>query len=343
MDKNHNEMVNRNKSNSKKCVIITTINPTTEAIKKHIQNKEYDVIISGDKKTPDCYYDEDCIYLDLESQKRLFPELYELIPFNHYGRKNFGYLYAIQNGYDLIYETDDDNIPHDNFDDVLAFGENAYMIHENNSEWINTFKYFTNNNHIWPRGYPLSLIKENIRPDFHLEKTNTKPALIAGLVENDPDVDALFRLICTHEIYWEKDKKIIVSNKNICIFNTQNTFWVHPRTFIALLLPCSVSFRYCDILKGIIANIILRKNGQHMAYTSPNVTQIRNQHNLINDFKSEIPMYLANERILDFLTNHTDECPNAKELLRKIYHNLLENDVITELDIKICNEWLSYF
>jgi hypothetical protein len=38
-----------------KCVIITTINKPTEAILKHINNNEYDVIIVGDNKTPDDY------------------------------------------------------------------------------------------------------------------------------------------------------------------------------------------------------------------------------------------------------------------------------------------------
>ena len=136
----------------KKCVIITTINEPTEAIHKHINNPEYDVIIVGDLKTPDTYKDEDCIFLDVDNQKKLFPDLCDLIPYNHYGRKNLGYLYAIKKGYEVIYETDDDNIPHDNFDAVVDFNENVQTIKDDTHEWINIFKYFTNNSWIWPRG-----------------------------------------------------------------------------------------------------------------------------------------------------------------------------------------------
>ena len=327
---------------NEKCVIITTINSTTETIKKHINNKEYDVIIVGDNKTPDCYKNEDCIYLDINAQKLLFPNLCDLIPYNHYGRKNLGYLYAIARKYKIIYETDDDNIPYKNFDKILNFSKTENIIKENGSNWINIFKYFTNNNNIWARGYPLSLIKTNSNYSIQ-ESNNIKPAIINGLVENDPDVDALFRLICNHKITWKKNKKIIISNDNVCVFNTQNTFWLNYNMFIGMILPCSVSFRYCDILKSIIANIMLKQNNLNMAYSSPNVKQIRNEHNLINDFKSEYEMYITNENILDYISNGVNECSNNKELITKIYNNLLVNNIITELDMKILSEWLKYF
>jgi len=327
----------------KKCVIITTINSTTDTIRKHMDNKEYDVIIVGDKKTPNCYKNENCIYLDLEAQEKFFPKLSQMIPYNHYGRKNFGYLFAIQKGYDIIYETDDDNIPFDNFDNIIQFDDTIKTIQENDSEWINIFKYFTNNSWIWPRGYPLSHIKKHQIPNYTFENTRKNVSIINGLVENDPDVDALFRLICNHEVDWDKNKKIIVSNKNICVFNTQNTFWIDHDIFIALLLPCSVSFRYSDILKGLIANILLKCNDKNMAYTSPNVIQIRNEHDLISDLKSEFSMYISNENIIPIIQNGVQNIRNNKEILYRIYENLFDNNIITQLDLDICKEWLTYF
>lgn len=325
-----------------KCVIITTINKPTETIFKHINNIEYDVIIVGDNKTPDDYKNLNCIYLDIPSQKKLFPELSELLPYNHYCRKNLGYLYAIKKGYKIIYETDDDNIPYDNFDTVLQYS-NIQMITEQNNTWINIFKYFTNNAYIWPRGLPLSLLKNN--PNYLIHGTDKRPSIINGLVENDPDVDALFRIICNHQnsIKWDKDRCVLIDNKNVCVFNTQNTFWLNPDMFICLLIPCSVSFRYCDILRGIINNIILKKTNNYMMYSSPNVIQNRNEHNLISDFKSEYEMYIHNETILNFIENNIGDITSVKELLSLIYNNLLVNNVITQKDIDILNKWNSYF
>lgn len=325
-----------------KCVIITTINKPTETILKHINNTEYDVIIVGDNKTPPDYKNLNCIYLDIPCQKKLFPELSELLPYNHYCRKNLGYLYAIKKGYKIIYETDDDNIPYDNFDNILEYN-NIQMITEQNNTWINIFKYFTNNAYIWPRGFPLSLLKNE--PNYLIQDTDKTPSIINGLVENDPDVDALFRIVCNHQdsIQWDKNKRVLINNTNVCVFNTQNTFWLNPELFICLLIPCSVSFRYCDILRGIINNIILKKTNNYMMYSSPNVIQNRNEHNLISDFKSEYEMYIHNERILNYIEDNIASITSIKELLIVIYNNLLVNYVIKHKDIDILNKWISYF
>ena len=325
-----------------KCVIITTINKPTETILKHINNKEYDVIIVGDNKTPDDYKNLNCIYLDIPSQKKLFPELSELLPYNHYCRKNLGYLYAIKKGYKIIYETDDDNIPYDNFDNILQYN-NIQIITEQNNIWINIFKYFTNNAHIWPRGFPLSLLKNE--PNYLIQSTDKTPSIINGLVENDPDVDALFRIVCNHQdsIKWEKDKCVLIDNKNVCVFNTQNTFWLNPELFICILIPCSVSFRYCDILRGIINNVILKKTNNYIMYSSPNVVQNRNEHDLIDDFKSEYEMHIHNENILNFIENNIENITSVKQLLFLIYNNLFVNDIITQKDIDILNKWSTYF
>lgn len=330
-----------------RCVIITTINKPTETISKHINNHLYDVIIVGDNKTPNDYNNIRCIYLDIPQQKKLLPELSDLIPYNHYCRKNIGYLYAIKKGYKLIYETDDDNIPFDNFDNIINYistNSNIKMISEQDNKWINIFKYFTNNAYIWPRGFPLQLLKNN--PNFLMKNTDKIPSIINGLVENDPDVDALFRIICNHQdsIKWTKNECVLIDNQNVCVFNTQNTFWLNQQLFICLLIPSSVSFRYCDILRGIINNIILKKTDNYMMYTSPNVIQIRNEHNLMDDFKSEYEMYFHNEKILEYIENGIDNnSMNVKELLSIIYKNLLDNKVIKQLDIDILNKWNEYF
>ncbi len=80
-----------------------------------------------------------------------------------------------------------------------------------------------------------------------------------------------------------------------------------------------------------------------MMYTSPNVVQYRNEHNLINDFISEYEMYIHNENILYYIENGLKNVNDIKEILNIIYKNLFINGVIKELDIKILNKWLEYF
>ena len=38
-------------------------------------------------------------------------------------------------------------------------------------------------------------------------------------------------------------------------------------------------------------------------YSSPNVIQNKNEHNLISDFKSEYEMYIHNENIIKYIEN----------------------------------------
>ena len=96
--------------------VVTTINEPTEAVRKQISLPNWCVVVVGDKKGP-LKYDlpsigGNYIFLSAEMQQELI-EMYPLIrslPWNHFGRKNIGYLYAIHHQARLIYDFDDDNI-----------------------------------------------------------------------------------------------------------------------------------------------------------------------------------------------------------------------------------------
>ena len=99
-------------------LVITTINKPNKAMKtlaKIALQNEIQFVIVGDLKTPEAIRELDAVYLDVYKQKKYFNKLASLIPYNHYARKNLGYLYCIQNGTEIIQETDDDNVPKDNF------------------------------------------------------------------------------------------------------------------------------------------------------------------------------------------------------------------------------------
>ena len=50
-------------------------------------------------------------------------------------------------------------------------------------------------------------------------------------------------------------------------------------------------------LSIVICNIILNRTNNHLLYTTPNVIQKRNEHDLVEDLKSELSMYKHNENI----------------------------------------------
>lgn len=317
-----------------KCIVITTTHKPTETILKHIENTDYDVIIVGDENTPEDYKTLQCIYLDIPSQKKLFPELSEVLPYNHSSRKNLGYLYAIKKGYKVIYETVDYNIPYDNFDTILQCTgrsgrrypfNTTKMISEQNSV-LNVCPYFLTH---------ASGLKHE--PNYSIQDTDRTPSIIQGLVENGA--------ICTHRdsVRWDTINRVLIDNKNVCVLNTQNTFWLNQDLYMCLFLPCSGPFQQCDMLRGIIANIVLKQTKNYMMYSSPNVIQNTNEHTGISDSKSEYEMYIHNETILNFIENDTANITSVKELLCVIYTNLFAKGVIPQKDRDVLNTWLTYF
>src|ERR1700733_9478913 len=93
----------------KKFIVITSIFKPSEAIEKFSALKDYHLVVVGDKKNiADWKYNE-CTFLNLDAQAALASSLANAIPFNNYGRKMIGYIYAMQQGADIIIDTDDDN------------------------------------------------------------------------------------------------------------------------------------------------------------------------------------------------------------------------------------------
>ena len=69
--------------------------------------------------------------------------------------------------------------------------------------------------------------------------------------------------------------------------------------FALLYLPAHVTFRFTDILRGLVAQPILWAAGYQLGFTRATVVQERNPHELLEDFESESPGYLRVEKIVD--------------------------------------------
>jgi len=317
-----------------KCIVITTINPPNENINFYSNLEEWDLIIVCDKKTNDsAYTGTNCIFLDLKTQEELFPSFYSKIPFNSYSRKMFGYLYAIKHKYKVIYDTDDDN---KYLYDINNFDSNELPCKiTTQNGFVNLYKNFTNSN-IWPRGIPHYHKCVNLTPILKSTESDIHCSVIQGLVNNDPDVDAYFRINIQNKPFTFDDNKfnIILEKYSVCPVNTQNTFWSDPDMFYAMYLPITVSFRYTDILRGYILLFQLWKNNKNIKFTRATAFQERNQHDLNKDLESEQPMYDTCEQVIELLNS------NVNASIRDIYCILIENNVVNKEEMSVLDEWL---
>ena len=269
-------------------LVITTINKPNNVINKYLDmskknNVQY--IIIGDKKSPP--YQKKYPFFDIKKQKEFNFSIYNFLPYNSYSRKNLGYLIAMKNNSKIIVETDDDNYPKNNFFKNLKIKKILKEL--SGPKWINILAVFKKNNQaIWPRGYPLNLI--NHQKKIKVTKKEIFSPIQQRMCDGNPDVDAVYRLTHKFKNQTFKNDNFALNSKSICPFNSQNTVW-HEIAFPLMYLPSYCTMRATDIWRGFVATKILENYSWNLTFLNSTVVQIRNAHNLMNDFTQEIPVY----------------------------------------------------
>jgi hypothetical protein len=278
-------------------IVITTIQKDTETLSVLRKMENVKLIMVGDLKTPNC---NDII--SIEQQKQLPLKSVGTTPFNHYCRKNIGYIKAIKDGAKVIYDTDDDNIPIGELS-LCSFNDASVAFEDSSGDkFLNIYKFYSAGSHIWPRGFPLNRITNQ----FNYKKLSGRfpVGVWQGMVNGDADVDSIYRLVSISPANsFHNPNDFIVVNKNCyCPFNSQCTTW-RQECFPLMYLPVTVTFRFTDILRGYIAQKIMWHHGYYLGFHNPIVFQKRNPHNFIKDFEDEIPMFLQTEKVVDRLDN----------------------------------------
>lgn len=295
------------------------------------------LICVADLATPRIQTDGVFDLIEVRQQELDFTGLSSLLPWRHYARKNLGYLYAMQRGATCIYDTDDDNEPIPGWVATPGSGTRRDTTLPG-SGWINIHAHFGDPTS-WPRGFPLQEIVRNQHPpatrplDVHAEVV-----VWQGLVCGDPDVDAIFRLTRTTPIRFEQAPPLVLAPGCLCPFNSQNTTWSEA-AFPYLYLPSTVSFRFTDILRGYVALRCFQAHGWSLGFHGPTAFQERNPHNLLNDFRDELPIYLHAADVLETLRALTLGSDPASNL-RACYTALSEHGWVRPQELSILEGWL---
>jgi hypothetical protein len=323
-------------------IVVTSINAPNAALRALADGAAahaFEFIVCGDTKSPPDFSLPGCRYLSVEDQVATGLGFAEVCPVRTYARKNIGYLVAINNGADLIVETDDDNLPRP------GFFELRHRTHDVKSVvgggWLNVYRYFSEVN-IWPRGLPLDMVQRAV-PEFDKLTTHQVDCPIQqGLADENPDVDAIYRLILPLPQNFRSDRRVALGNGTWCPFNSQNTSWWSD-AFPLLYLPVHCSFRMTDIWRGFVAQRIAWENNWHILFHEPTMWQERNEHNLMRDFADEVPGYLHNDRIRRALekTSLAGGIGNLGRDLRKCYDTLISLEVVGAGEGPLLDAWIA--
>lgn len=320
---------------NKKAIVITTINPPTEAVSIIADgfSDKSQIIVIGDRKTPDHWTHRGVRFVSVEEQRDMYPEFADLIPYNHYCRKNIGYLFAIQSGAQEILETDDDNLPYNDFG--LVGDAPAKLI--SNTKYCNIYSWFTDRN-IWPRGLPLDEIRSKGIVNHNSFSGNV--GIVQWLADEDPDVDAIYRLTTNDRVVFERNKSYILDKGVWCPFNSQNTLFKHV-AFDALYLPCYVSFRMTDIWRSFVAQRLLWEKGLYLQFSSATVAQERNPHDLMRDFRDEIIGYTENKKIIEIISSEKLDGLSEHEKPIALYRGLNSAGIVPDEELMLLETFIS--
>ena len=326
---------------STKSLIITSIAADTlevlHTFAKECKQRNFNFILIGDTKSPEKFEIDGCDYWSVNRQLTLDSKFAKICPTKHYARKNIGYIIALQNGTQEIIETDDDNLPRAEFWKEKSRTVPAYDIKEQG--WVNVYNYFSDK-FIWPRGLPLEELQKVSKPLSDFEIKNINCPIQQGLADENPDVDAVYRLAYPLPLNFNKGMSLALGNGAWSPFNSQNTYW-YNEAFPLLYLPAYCSFRMTDIWRGYVAQRIAWANGWSILYHEATVWQERNQHNLLKDFEDEIPGYLNNAKICKELENLTIKGgkENMLQDLRTCYVMLTEKGFVGKEEMALVDAW----
>ena len=327
--------------------VLTTINSPDKRVSDWMQITGNHTIVVGDKKTPTKWNHPKCNFISLEEQIESDFTLARLLPENHYTRKNLGYLYAVKNGAQAIIDTDDDNFPNITQWNILLNSNFEIFEHSSskNISFKNIYTYFSELDiPFWPRGFPLSLINESktVIQSIDISKSNSKEiGLWQCMVDGDPDIDAIHRLIFKDTPHFIDKNALIIGSNIFCAFNSQNTLWLDSELFPLLYLPSTVSFRFTDILRGYVAQAVINASSKNWGFYKATAYQERNVHNLMYDFRSEMSMYSNMDEIFKIIFESCYPNHSIVDNLINCYSSLSKNDYVQDAELKILSAWMS--
>ena len=322
-------------------VIITSIAPPTATLREIAQGAVaagFNFILIGDDKSPSNFELEGCDFYNLDRQRETGFHYAKICPAGHYARKNIGYLLAMRAEASLILETDDDNIPRSQFWQARQLEVRAPFFGAGG--WVNVYRYFSDEL-IWPRGLPLDSIRDDLPEINALALQDVICPIQQGLVDENPDVDAIYRLVLPLPQNFRSDRRIALGAGSWCPFNSQNTAW-WPLAYPLLYLPAYCSFRMTDIWRSFVAQKIAWVNGWSILFHEPNAWQDRNVHDLMRDLSDELTGYINNRSICAAL-DELDLRPGIEALpenLESCYRSLVSHGWVAEQELTLLKAWL---
>ncbi|GFR51135.1 hypothetical protein Agub_g13489 [Astrephomene gubernaculifera] len=305
----------RQQRNCSHWIVTTTINVASPNLQALANMTGWCKVIVLDRKSPADFNlrGPGLVILTVTDQEGLGWKGMDRIPWNHFGRKNVGFMYAAVHGAQVIYDTDDDNIVLDNSAAWLprSFrpedGSMPELVSPTSGDIVFNPYPFWGVPGAWPRGFPLSLIdrpttSNGVRPAKLGENGHPdRICVLQSLANADPDMDAIWRLTRELPLYFRPlNSWLAYPSGTYAPWNAQATL-ISAELIAGMALPVTVHGRVSDIWRSYILQRAMWGLGCGLAFSAPWVTQYRNAHAYLKDFQAELDLYLKTEGLLQVL------------------------------------------
>ncbi|CAM9456834.1 unnamed protein product [Ectocarpus fasciculatus] len=352
-------------------VLTSAVEPTI-AVKQLAELGEWCVVVVGDKDGPTEYNVSGVVYLTPSDQEALPYRITGLIPWNHAGRKNIGYLYAIHHGAKVIYDVDDAHVlmrPEEGvpFADTSSAEHELSFFSRPSTGVHNPYPCFGATGVFWPRGYPLAKIRDKSSSMCGVVMGGgggageQRVGVVQALVDNYPDVDALYRATCAPAgesplSFVEESPPLpgnslrLVPDLTFSPYNAKATLHF-PVAFWGMLLPVTVHERVSDIWRSYFTQTLLPSAGAVVGFAPPWVRrELEDPNSYQDDFQAELPLYEQSGALVDFLLRYRraveDEAsamasPNSQaSRIEALSVTMYEHGIVEGGDVVLTQAWL---
>ena len=317
------------------------------------------VVVLDEKSNQEYHVSGGCKFMSLTVKTQLDlaarSKFIQRIPWNHFGRKNIGHLWAIAHGARTVWDFDDDNILKGdgllNQRSYLTSDKdvNAYTVRTDEAV-LNVYPLLGAQTFAWPRGFPLEHIKDESKiPNYADLTLETMAASSVGFMQSlaniDPDVDAIYRLQRKLPFQFsglsQQRLFLVLPPSSFAPLNSQASLFVGRASLWSTYLPISVHGRVSDIWRSYILQAIFRDCNLRVAFAStPLVDQLRNPHSYIADLAAEEDLYIKSAALIEFLQSWSSSYSTLQERLIALYEDLYERDFIGQSDAECIRLWV---
>lgn len=340
-------------SSCERWIVVTSIFQPSAATRKlgELTRQGWCYVVVADKNGPEEWHGvEGVIYLTVERQRELHFHIMDHLPWRHFGRKNVGFLFAIANGAKVIYDTDDDNRLKEARIPILG-EDQVFWPDDSKSEaspgLLNPYPSFRPScGHVWPRGFPLDYVQaqHTFNRSVRVEQLERPPAVQQFLADEDPDVDAIFRLTrplpCNFAgLEPGHPSAMAIPPQFFTPYNAQATVHLYE-AFWGLLLPVTVHGRVSDIWRAYLTQKLLWDVGQLVTFLPPYVVHDRVAHDYLKDFQSETDLQLKSTALVQFLSQWSSNAPTLLERIEKLWAALYARGFVELGDVRLAQAWI---